>query len=137
MLTYPLRQSEAVNRAGHFNVAEYINSGLFPAFTQGGEWPERANHALSVAYFYSQRYDDGAEAAQNVVDANPVYSLPRAILAAAFTRLGRADDAKAMAQTVLEREPSFTIRGTARYAELDPVVFKPFADAWREAGLPE
>jgi TolB-like protein len=97
----------------------------------------RANHALSVAYFYSRRYGDAAEAAQNVVDANPVYSLPRAILAGALTRLGRADDAKAMAQTVLEREPSFTIRGTARYAELDPAVFKPFADAWREVGLPE
>lgn len=97
----------------------------------------RANHALSVAYFYGQRYGDAAEAAQNVVDANPVYSLPRAILAGALTRLGRADDAKAMAQTVLEREPSFTIRGTARYAELDPAVFKPFADAWREVGLPE
>ena len=97
----------------------------------------RANHALSIAYFYSQRYGDAAEAAQNVVDANPVYSLPRAILAGALTRLGRADDAKAMAQTVLQREPSFTIRGTARYAELDPTVFKPFADAWREAGLPE
>jgi TolB-like protein/tetratricopeptide (TPR) repeat protein len=97
----------------------------------------RANHALSVAYFGSQRYQDAAEAAQNVVDANPVYSLPRAILAGALTRLGRTEDAKAMAQTVLEREPSFTIRGTARYAELDPAVFKAFAQAWREAGLPE
>jgi TolB-like protein len=97
----------------------------------------RANHALSVAYFYSQRYGDAAEAAQNVIDANPVYSLPRAILAGALVRLGRIDEAKAMAQTVLEREPSFTIRGTARYAELDPAVYKPFADAWREAALPE
>jgi TolB-like protein len=97
----------------------------------------RANHALSIAYFYSQRYGDAAEAAQNVVDANPVYSLPRAILAGALARLGRADEARAMAQTVLEREPSFTIRGTARYVDLGPGVFKPFADAWREVGLPE
>jgi predicted Zn-dependent protease len=97
----------------------------------------RANHALSIAYFYDQKYGDAAEAAQNVVDANPVYSLPRAILAGALIRLGRADEAKAMARTVLEREPSFTIRGTARYAELDPAVFKPFAQSWREAGLPE
>ena len=97
----------------------------------------RANHALSVAYFYSRKYGEAAEAAQNVVDANPVYSLPRAILAGALIRLGRAADAKAMALTVLEREPSFTIRGTARYAELDPTVFKPFGEAWREACLPE
>lgn len=97
----------------------------------------RASHALSVAYFQSQKYGDAAEAAQNVVDANPVYSLPRAILAAALLRLGRADEAMAMAQTVLDREPSFTVRGTARYAELDPAVYKPFADAWRDVGLPE
>jgi TolB-like protein len=97
----------------------------------------RANHALSIAYFYDQKYGDAAEAAQNVVDANPVYSLPRAILAGAFIRLGRVDEAKATAQTVLDREPSFTIRGTARYAELDPAVFRPFALSWSEAGLPE
>ena len=97
----------------------------------------RANHALSIAYFHNQRYGDSADAARSVVDANPVYSLPRAILVAALIRLGRMEEAKATAQTVLEREPSFSIRGTSVYAELDPAVFRPFADAWREAGLPE
>ncbi len=97
----------------------------------------RAHHALSVAYYHSQRYADAADAARNVIDANPVYSLPRAILAASLVRLGRVDEARAMAQTVLEREPSFTIHGTARYAELEPAVFKPMAEAWRKAGLPE
>jgi TolB-like protein len=96
----------------------------------------RANHALSIAYFYGRRYDESAAAARNVVDANPGYSLPRAILAAALTRLGRLDEAKAVARTVLEREPSFTIAGTSRYVELDPVVFRPMADAWSEIGLP-
>jgi TolB-like protein len=97
----------------------------------------RAYHALSIAYFHSRRYADAAEAAQNVVDANPVYSLPRAILAAALVKLGRLDEAKIIAKTVLDREPSFTITGTARYAELEPVVFGQFADAWRGIGLPE
>jgi TolB-like protein/tetratricopeptide (TPR) repeat protein len=97
----------------------------------------RANHALSIAYFHSRRYDEAADAARNVVDANPVYSMPRAILSAALMRLGRTDEAKAMAETVLQREPSFTVRGTSRYSELDPAVFRPFADAWREVGLPE
>jgi adenylate cyclase len=96
----------------------------------------RAHHALSIAYFYDRRYQDAAEAARNVIDANPVYSLPRAILAAALMRLGRREEASAMAQTVLEREPTFTIRGTAVYAELKPAVFRPFADAWRELRLP-
>jgi tetratricopeptide (TPR) repeat protein len=97
----------------------------------------RANHALAVAYFHSQRYSDAADAARNVIDVNPVYSIPRAFLTAALVRLGRLEEAKAMAQTVLECDPSFTISGTSRYSELEPAVFRPMADAWREAGLPE
>lgn len=96
----------------------------------------RANHALSIAYFHGERYVEAADAAQAVVDANPVYSLPRAILAGALVRLGRADEAKRMAQSVLEREPSFTIRGTAIYAAIEPRVFERFAQAWRDVGLP-
>ena len=97
----------------------------------------RAHHALSIAYFDSHRYGDAADSARSVIAANSAYSLPRAILAAALVRLGRLDEARAAARTVLEHEPSFTIHGTARYAELEPAVFRPMADAWREAGLPE
>jgi TolB-like protein/class 3 adenylate cyclase len=97
----------------------------------------RANHALAVAYFHDKKYSDAAEAARNVIDANPVYSLPRAFLVAALVRLGRIEEAKATAKTVMDCDPSFTIHGTARYAELEPAVFRPFAEAWREAGLPE
>ena len=96
----------------------------------------RANYALAVAYFHSQRYADAAEAARTVIDVNPVYSLPRAFLVAALVKLGRVEEAKAMATTVLECHPSFTIHGTALYAELEPAVFRPMADAWCEAGLP-
>jgi len=77
----------------------------------------RAHHALSIAYFDSHRYGDAADSARSVIAANLAYSLPRAILAAALVRLGRLDEARATAQAVLEHEPSFTIHGTARYAE--------------------
>jgi adenylate cyclase len=97
----------------------------------------RANHALAVAYYHEQKYNEAANAARNVIDLNPVYSLPRAFLTAALVRLGRMEEAKAMAKTVLECDPSFTIHGTALYAELETAVFRPMADAWREAGLPE
>jgi len=92
----------------------------------------RANHALAIAYFHSQKYADAAEAARNAIDGNPVYSIPRAFLTAALVRLGRMEEAKAMAKTVLECDPSFTIRGTSLYSELEPAVFRPMADAWRE-----
>ena len=119
-LTWPLKEQVSRSSLAHFDPLNW-----------------RANHALSVAYFHGRRYREAADAARKVVDANPVYSLPRALLAAALIRLGRTDEARAMAQTVLEREPSFTIRGTARYSELDPDVFGPFVEAWRAVGLPE
>jgi tetratricopeptide (TPR) repeat protein len=97
----------------------------------------RAHHALAISYFHNQRYGDAAEAARRVIDANLGYSLPRAILAAALMRFGRTDEAKAAVQAVLECQPSFTIRGTLVAVGLEPAVFRPLADAWREVGLPE
>jgi Flp pilus assembly protein TadD len=96
-----------------------------------------SNHALAIAYFHSQRYGDAADAARNVVDSNPSFSIARAILAAALMRLGRVEEAKAAARAVLECQPSFTIRGTLVNVGLEPTVFRPLADAWREVGLPE
>jgi tetratricopeptide (TPR) repeat protein len=97
----------------------------------------RSNYALAIAYFHLQRYGDAAEASRSAIDANPVFSSPRAVLAATLTRLGRVEEAKAAAQTVLECQPSFTIHGFSLIVELEPAVFRPFADALREVGLPE
>ena len=52
-------------------------------------------------------------------------------------RLGRLEEAKVAAQAVLECQPSFTISGTSLINELEPAVFRPLADAWREVGLPD
>ena len=52
-------------------------------------------------------------------------------------QLGHVEEARAAAQAVLECQPSFTIVGTSRNVALEPTVFRPFADAWRELGLPE
>jgi adenylate cyclase len=97
----------------------------------------RSHHALAIAYFYTQRYEDAADAARSVIDANPSFSISRAILTAALMRLGRVEEAKATARTVLERQPSFTIRGTSLIVKFEPTMFRRLADAWREVGLPE
>jgi adenylate cyclase len=76
-------------------------------------------------------------AARSAVDANPGFSIARAMLAATLMRLGHVEEAKAAAQTVLEHQPSFTIRGTSAIVALEPTVFRPLADAWREVGLPD
>ncbi len=97
----------------------------------------RPHYALAIAYFYKRQYKNAVDAAQNAVDYNPHFCAARAVLVAALLRIGRTMDAKAAAREVLECEPTFTIHGWARSVELEPTVFRPFADAWREIGLPE
>jgi tetratricopeptide (TPR) repeat protein len=97
----------------------------------------RSYYALAVTYFYKRQYEDAVDAAQNAVDYNPHFCAARAVLAAALLRVGRPAEAKTAARDALECEPNFTIRGWALLVELEPEVYRPFADAWREVGLPE
>ena len=98
----------------------------------------RAHHASAIAYFYSERYAEALDAAQSAVHANSRFSIAHAVLAAALLRTGHAKEAKTAAQNVLLHEPTFSIHGVRLVAGgLKPAVFKPFADAWRELGLPE
>jgi tetratricopeptide (TPR) repeat protein len=96
----------------------------------------RSHHALAIACFFRRRYQDAVDAAQNAVDYNPHFGPARAVLAAALLRVGRAAEAKAAVRAMLECEPNFTIRAFL-VVELEPVVFAPFAHAWRELGWPE
>jgi hypothetical protein len=43
----------------------------------------------------------------------------------------------AAAQAMLEYQPSYTNRNYSHTGELEPAVFRSFADAMREIGLPE
>ncbi len=98
----------------------------------------RAHLALATVYFYGQRYAEALDAARSAVHANPTHSLVHAVLAAALLRTGRAAEAKAAAQDVLEHQPTFTIHGIGLVSGgLEPAVFGFFADAWRQIGLPE
>lgn len=92
--------------------------------------------ATAISNFHAHRYDDAVDACRRAIKANPRFSLPHAVLAAPFWRLGRATGAAAAAKSVLACEPSFTIQGTGVAAELEPAVFRPLAAAWREIGLP-
>lgn len=89
----------------------------------------RSNQALAMAYFHMQRYGDAADAARNAIDANPGFSIPRAILVAALQRLGRPEEARVAAQALLELEPTFTVHGFSLIAEIEPAVFRPLAAA--------
>jgi len=98
----------------------------------------RVHHALALVHFFNRRYADAVEAAQRAVHANPSFSTAYAVLAAALLRGGHVAEAKAAARAVLEYEPAFAIRGVRQVAgQLEPAVFGPLAQAWREIGLPE
>jgi len=98
----------------------------------------RVHHALAIVYFCREQYGDALSAARSAVHANPKFSTAHAVLAAALWRVGHAIEAKEAARTVLRHERAFSIQGVQRVSgELEPAVFKRFADAWREIGLPE
>jgi adenylate cyclase len=97
----------------------------------------RSHNALSFAYFHTQRYGDAVDECRSALDTNPHFSITHAVLAAALMRLGRAEEAKVAARSVLKCEPSFTIRGSSLILRLEPAVFDPLADVWRQIGLPD
>jgi tetratricopeptide (TPR) repeat protein len=97
----------------------------------------RSRHALAIVCFHRRQFAEAVDAARDAIRHNAKFGMARAVLAAALLRLGRAEEAKAAARDLLECEPSFTIGGRSLTAGLEPAVFAPFAEAWREIGLPE
>jgi len=90
---------------------------------RGIDWAERAlrispfdrlnplpYHALAIAHFLRGRYDEAAHAARRAVQSlpNSNSSPSRSVLAAALAKLGRIEEAKAVALQVLALDPSFS-----------------------------
>jgi tetratricopeptide (TPR) repeat protein len=96
----------------------------------------RANSAMAIAHFYSGRFAEAVEESRTAVGANPAFSISRAVLAASLLRVGRVEEARLAARSVLDCEPSFKIQKLSHLA-LEPAVLMAFSDAWRELGLPE
>jgi len=93
---------------------------------------------LAYAHFAARRFEDAAAAASRASQANPSFSVPCMLHAAALAELGRSDDAKAMAQRFLELEPSITVSGAIRSARYEsPENIAALGSALRKAGLPE
>ena len=81
---------------------------------------------LSTSYFIMGRYAQAAEAARRGIDANPQFHLLRTLEAAALVRLGRLDEARALAARGLGSE----------WKRVGPKEgFQPFIAALRDAGI--
>src|SRR6202043_2877739 len=88
---------------------------------RGIDWAERAlrispfdrlnhlsYHALAIAHFLRGRYDQAAHAARRSVQSTPSSSGSHSVLAAALAKLGRIEEAKAVALQVLALDLPFS-----------------------------
>jgi adenylate cyclase len=75
--------------------------------------------AIAIAHFAAGRFEEADTAASRAIQANPRFSPPYWMRAAALANLGRTDEAKSVAQQLLKVQPQFTI---------DSIVSAPFAN---------
>jgi tetratricopeptide (TPR) repeat protein len=93
---------------------------------------------LAYAHFAAGRFEDMATAASLATQANPRFSMPQVLHAAALGSLDRTDDARIVVQRLLELQPDITVATavpSARY--VDPRHIAALGDALRRAGLPD
>lgn len=95
-----------------------------------------AHNALAISYFHLRTYDASQDAARRSIQSNPQFGISHAFLAAALVRCGRADEAKIEAREAVRLDPNFTIGRFSTAVGLQSDVFRPFADAWHELGMP-
>lgn len=93
-------------------------------------------NALAISYLHTDRFGEAYDAAAQSVRLNPRFSVSRAFLAAALSRLGRNTEAVGEAKQLLAIDPSFSVKRFSVTVDIEPTVFAPIAAAWREAGLP-
>jgi TolB-like protein/Flp pilus assembly protein TadD len=92
---------------------------------------------LAYAHLFEGNFVEAASAASRASAANPRFSVPRYLHAAALVRLGRLDEAKAMAEALLALQPGFTISGLVAGNITTPERMEMLAEALHRAGLPE
>jgi len=93
--------------------------------------------AIAIAHFVAGRSEESASAANRSVQANPRFSPPYWMRAAALARLGRIDEAEAVAQQLLKVQPQFTISSITSAPFANREILDALGDALRRVGLPE
>jgi tetratricopeptide (TPR) repeat protein len=96
-----------------------------------------ALNALAISHFHIRKFEEALAVAMKSVELNPKFSVSRAFLTAALVRVGRSQEAQMAARQLLSIDPEFSIRRFSVTVDIEPSVFNPFAEAWRDSGLPE
>jgi len=100
-------------------------------------WAFAAFDAQAMSHLLRGRYDDACRAAYKSVQANPAHSITYVQLAAALSKLGRLEEAKAAAARVLELHPAFRYSRQFEAVNCAPALAQTLGEALRAAGLPE
>ena len=100
-------------------------------------WAWSACHALALGHFHLAGYDAAARAAYKAVQLNPIHSISHMLLAAALTKLGRNEEAKAAAARVMELQPGFRFGRQFAGVDCEPVLAATLGKELRAVGLPE
>jgi len=94
-------------------------------------------HGHCYRAFWAGRFEESATAANRATQAHPRFSSPYWMRAAALANLGRIDEAKLMAQRLLEVQPQFTIGSITSAPFANREIFDAMGNALRHVGLPE
>ena len=96
-----------------------------------------AEMAAAYGYFFTERYEDAAEAAQRSTHINPQFLPALALIAASRRQGGQLQVARASAERLLSLKPDFHVEEFAQLGRFSPELNERYAEALREAGLPE
>lgn len=91
---------------------------------------------LAYAHFFAGEFSEAASAATHAAAANPNFSVPRYLHAAAAFRLGKVTEAQASAAALLRLQPGFTVSGLVAGNITAPGQMDPLANALLSVGLP-
>jgi adenylate cyclase len=114
---------------------EYAERAL--RFSPLDPWIAHSYAALGIAHCPASNWEGVAAACGKAIQANPRFSLPLVLQAAALCLLGREDEARAAARRVPELEPGFTVSGFVKSHTGRAEIWEPIGDALRRLGLPE
>lgn len=114
---------------------EYAERAL--RFSPLDPWIAHSYAALGIAHCPAGNWEGVAAACGKAIEANPRFSLPLVLQAAALSFLGRWDEAKAAARRVPELEPDFTVTGFVKSHTGRAEIWEPIGEALRQLGLPD
>jgi adenylate cyclase len=93
--------------------------------------------AIAIAHFVAGRFEEAASAASRAIQANPRFSPPYWMRAAALATLDRIDEAQAVAQQLFKVQPQFTITSITSAPFANPEILAALGHALHRVGLPE